>query len=122
METDLLYRIFVFVFQVFGSMCALSSSLPTFRKKFLLSSSGYKRKLDAEKRSPDTGKRTGGSEEPIRDGDTVSFFDVEVRLSPRWVGGNIGSTNATKTCHILNAYIFENNNSKVINNTSLDSL
>jgi hypothetical protein len=49
-------------------------------------------------------------------------FDVELRLSPRWVGGNIGSTDATKTCHNLNAYIFENNNRKVINNTLLDSL
>jgi hypothetical protein len=51
-----------------------------------------------------------------------SSFDVELRLSPPWVGGNIGSTDATKTCHILNAYIFEANNRKVINNTSLDSL
>jgi hypothetical protein len=49
-------------------------------------------------------------------------FDVELRLSPRWAGGNIGSTDATKTCHNLNAYIFEINNRKVINNTSLDSL
>jgi hypothetical protein len=48
-------------------------------------------------------------------------FDVELRLSPRWVGGNIGSTDATKTRHNLNAYIFETNNNKVINNTSLDS-
>jgi hypothetical protein len=52
---------------------------------------------------------------------TVSF-DVELRLSPRWVGGNIGSTDATKIYHTLNAYIFETNNRKVINNTSLDSL
>jgi hypothetical protein len=50
------------------------------------------------------------------------FFDVELRLSPRWVGGNIGSTDATKTCHTLNAYIFETNNRKLINNTSLDNL
>jgi hypothetical protein len=49
-------------------------------------------------------------------------FDVELRLSPRWVGGNIKITDAMKTCHILNAYIFETNNRKVINNTSLDSL
>jgi hypothetical protein len=49
-------------------------------------------------------------------------FDVELRLSPRWVGGNIGSTDATKTCHNFKAFIFENNNRKVINNTSLDSL
>jgi hypothetical protein len=49
-------------------------------------------------------------------------FDGELRLSPRWVRGNIGSTDATKTCHTLNAYIFETNNRKVINNTSLDSL
>jgi hypothetical protein len=49
-------------------------------------------------------------------------FDVELRLSPRWVGGNIGSTDATKTCHILNAYICETNDRKVIINTSLDSL
>jgi hypothetical protein len=48
-------------------------------------------------------------------------FDVEIRLSPRWVGGNIGSTDATKICHTLNAYIFETNNREVINNTSLDS-
>jgi hypothetical protein len=48
-------------------------------------------------------------------------FDVELRLSPLWVGSDIGSTDATKTCHILNAYIFEINNHKVINNTSLDS-
>jgi hypothetical protein len=41
---------------------------------------------------------------------TDYFFDVELRLSPRWVGGNIGSTDATKTGHILNAYIFESNN------------
>jgi hypothetical protein len=51
-----------------------------------------------------------------------TYFDVELRLSPRWVEGNIGSTDATKTCHILNAYIFETNNRKLINNTSLDSL
>jgi hypothetical protein len=51
-----------------------------------------------------------------------SLFDVELRPSPRWVRGNIGSTDATKTCHTLNAYIFETNNRKVINNTSLDSL
>jgi hypothetical protein len=50
-----------------------------------------------------------------------SPFGVELRLSPRWVGGNIGSTDATKTCHILKAYIVESNNRKVINNTSLDS-
>jgi hypothetical protein len=49
-------------------------------------------------------------------------FDVELRLSPRWVGGNIGSTDVTKTCHNLKAYIFETNNCNVINNTSLDSL
>jgi hypothetical protein len=49
-------------------------------------------------------------------------FDLELRLSPRWVEGNIGSTDATKTSHILNAYIFETNNREVINNTSLDSL
>jgi hypothetical protein len=49
-------------------------------------------------------------------------FDVELRLSPRWVGGNIGSTDATKTCHDLNVYIFETNNRKAISNTSLDSL
>jgi hypothetical protein len=48
-------------------------------------------------------------------------FDVELRLSPRWVGGNIRSTDATKTCHNLNAF-FETNNQRVINNTSLDSL
>jgi hypothetical protein len=40
----------------------------------------------------------------------------------RWVGGNIGSTDATKTSHNLNAFIFETNNRKVVNNTSLDSL
>jgi hypothetical protein len=51
----------------------------------------------------------------------IAFFDVELRLSSRWVGGNIGRTDATKTCHNLNAYIFETNNHKVINNTSLDS-
>jgi hypothetical protein len=50
------------------------------------------------------------------------FFDVELRLSPRWVRGNIGSTDATKIRHNLNAYIFETNICKVINNTSLDSL
>jgi hypothetical protein len=50
------------------------------------------------------------------------IFYVELRLSPRWVGGNIGGTDATKTCHILNAFIFETNNRKVINNTPLDSL
>jgi hypothetical protein len=44
-------------------------------------------------------------------------FDVELRLSPRWVGGNIGRTDGQKTCHTLNAYIFEINNRKVINNT-----
>jgi hypothetical protein len=48
-------------------------------------------------------------------------FDVELRLSPRWVGDIIGSTDATKTYHTLNAYIFETNNREVINNTSLDS-
>jgi hypothetical protein len=51
-----------------------------------------------------------------------SFFEVELRLSPRWVGGNIGSGDAKKTCHNLNAYIFETKNRKEINNTSLDSL
>jgi hypothetical protein len=50
------------------------------------------------------------------------IFDAELRLSPRLVGGNIGSTDATKTCHILNAYIFETKNRKVMNNTSADSL
>jgi hypothetical protein len=50
------------------------------------------------------------------------YFDVELRLSPHWVGGNIGSTDATETCHTLNAYIFETNNRKVINYTSLDGL
>jgi hypothetical protein len=50
------------------------------------------------------------------------YFDTELRLSLCWVGGNIGRTNATKTCHNLNAYIFETNNRNVINNTSLDSL
>jgi hypothetical protein len=50
------------------------------------------------------------------------YFHVELRLSPRWVGVTIGSTDATKTCHTLNAYIFETNNRKVINNISLDSL
>jgi hypothetical protein len=54
--------------------------------------------------------------------DQTFHFDVELRLSPRWVGGNIGSTDATKTYHNLNAYIFEINNRKVINNASLDSL
>jgi hypothetical protein len=49
-------------------------------------------------------------------------FDVELRLSPRWVGGNIGSTDATKIYHTLNAYIVEINNRKVINNAPLDSL
>jgi hypothetical protein len=39
-------------------------------------------------------------------------FDVELRLSPCWIGGNIGSTDATKTCHNLNAHIFVTNNSK----------
>jgi hypothetical protein len=53
---------------------------------------------------------------------TVLYFDVELLVSPRWVGVNIGSTDATKTCHTLNAYILETNNRKVINNTSLDSL
>jgi hypothetical protein len=48
-------------------------------------------------------------------------FDVELCLSPRWVEGNIGSTDAMKTCHNLNAYNFETNNHKVINYTSLDS-
>jgi hypothetical protein len=43
-------------------------------------------------------------------------FDVELRLFPCWVEGNIGSTDATKTCHNLNVYIFEINNRKVINN------
>jgi hypothetical protein len=54
----------------------------------------------------------------------LEHFNVELRLSPRWVRGDIGSTHATKTCHDLNAYtsIFETNNHKVINNTSLDSL
>jgi hypothetical protein len=52
----------------------------------------------------------------------IQLFDVELCLFPRWVRGNIGSTDATKTYHILNAYIFEINNHKVINNTSLDSL
>jgi hypothetical protein len=52
----------------------------------------------------------------------IKSFDVELRLSPRWIGGDIGSTDATKTRHTLNAYIFETNNRKVINNTSLDSL
>jgi hypothetical protein len=51
-----------------------------------------------------------------------SSLDIELRLSPRLVGGNIGSTDATKTRHTLNAYIFETNNREVINNTSLDSL
>jgi hypothetical protein len=51
-----------------------------------------------------------------------NHFDVELRLSPGWVGGNIGSTDATKTCYTLNAYIFETNNRKIINSTSLDSL
>jgi hypothetical protein len=45
-----------------------------------------------------------------------------LRLSPPWVRGNIGSTDATKTCHNLNADIFEINNHEVINNTSLDRL
>jgi hypothetical protein len=49
-------------------------------------------------------------------------FDAELCLSPRWVGCNIGSTDATKTCHTLNAYIFETNNRKAMNDTSLDSL
>jgi hypothetical protein len=44
---------------------------------------------------------------------------VEQHLSPLWIGGNIESTDE---CHNLNAYIFETNNRKVINNTSLDSL
>jgi hypothetical protein len=48
--------------------------------------------------------------------------DVELRHSPSWVGGNIGITDATKTCHILNAYIFKTNNRKVIDDTSLDSV
>jgi hypothetical protein len=52
-----------------------------------------------------------------------SLSDVkQSSRSPRWVAGNIGSTDATKTCHTLNAYIFETNNRKVINNTSLDGL
>jgi hypothetical protein len=50
-----------------------------------------------------------------------STFDVKLRLSPCWVRGNIGSTDATKTCHNLNSYIFETNNLKKINNTRLDS-
>jgi hypothetical protein len=50
------------------------------------------------------------------------IFDVELRLSSPWLGGNIGSTEAKKTCHNLKAYIFENNNRKVINSTLLDSL
>jgi hypothetical protein len=50
------------------------------------------------------------------------IFDVELRLSPRWVRGNIGRTDATKTWHNFKVYIFEINNRKVINNTSLDSL
>jgi hypothetical protein len=50
------------------------------------------------------------------------IFDVELRLSHWWVGGNIGSTDATKAYHTLNAYVFETNNHKVINNISLDSL
>jgi hypothetical protein len=45
-----------------------------------------------------------------------SVLDVELRLSPCWVRGNIGSMDATKTYHILNAYIFETNHRKVINN------
>jgi hypothetical protein len=49
-------------------------------------------------------------------------FDVELLLSPCWVWGNIGSTDATKTCHTLNTYIFETNNRKVLNTASLDSL
>jgi hypothetical protein len=49
-------------------------------------------------------------------------FEVELRLSLRWVGDNIGSTEATKTYHTLKAYIFEINNHKLINVTSLDSL
>jgi hypothetical protein len=49
-------------------------------------------------------------------------FDVELRISPLWVRGNIGSTDATKTCHTLSACIFETNNHKVINNASLGSL
>jgi hypothetical protein len=49
-------------------------------------------------------------------------FDVELRLSPRWVGGNIGNTDATKRYYILNVYIFKIKNRKIINNTSLDSL
>jgi hypothetical protein len=50
------------------------------------------------------------------------FFDVELRLSPHWVVGNIRSTDVAKTCHTLNAYIFETNNREVIHITSLDSL
>jgi hypothetical protein len=52
----------------------------------------------------------------------IMSIDVELRLFPRWLRGNIGSTDATKTCYILNAFIFETNNCKVINNTSLDRL
>jgi hypothetical protein len=67
--------------------------------------------------------RGGPVNRPARSPDLNPLdFDVELRLSPRWVGGNIGSTDATKTCHNLNDYIFETNNRKVINNTSLDSL
>jgi hypothetical protein len=54
--------------------------------------------------------------------ETFRGFNVKLRISPRWVRGNIGSTDARETCHILNAYIFETNNHKVIINTSLDSL
>jgi hypothetical protein len=52
----------------------------------------------------------------------TTAFVIELRLSSRWVRGNIGSTDATKTCHTLNVYIFETNNHKVSYNTSLDSL
>jgi UDP-galactopyranose mutase len=52
----------------------------------------------------------------------ANLFDVQLRLSRRWVGGNIGSTDATITYHNLNAHIFETNNRTVINNKSLYSL
>jgi hypothetical protein len=58
----------------------------------------------------------------LAEGLVLTAFDTELRLSPRWVRGNIGSTDAMKTCHTLNAYIFETINRKVINNTSLYSL
>jgi hypothetical protein len=51
----------------------------------------------------------------------MTYFD-ELHISPCWVVGNIGSTDATKTCHTLNAYILKTNNRKIINNTLLDSL